>query len=263
MLVAKFIKFVSSEIIKYLTPIQGNYMIRKYRSRYLLSGKSSVLKNINMKLLFILFAPLLVSLSSCNNPFRDNPPQATQDDYEIIKATFELLESNPPPSISGYETEEMEEPEEVEAFNYEVLPDEAFEKIYFTDKLIAPKKMMAFPDEKKYIKYYSDTFKDLEYNQMLLSVVRSKQVDAILELDKIKNIGLHKLVPLPYRNDKNIEMGDSQITYSTISYNRDRNKACFYFEDRCSGLCGRGILVAVKKVRGTWKIVEEHEVWVS
>ena len=50
---------------------------------------------------------------------------------------------------------------------------------------------------------------------------------------------------------------------SHVGLNLNKTEALLYVEHFCSGLCGGGGYVLMRKVDGVWHVVEWHETWVS
>jgi hypothetical protein len=46
-------------------------------------------------------------------------------------------------------------------------------------------------------------------------------------------------------------------------FNFSKTEAILYIEHHCSGLCGGGEYILVRKVIGVWRIVAQHDTWVS
>jgi len=84
-----------------------------------------------------------------------------------------------------------------------------------------------------------------------------------LTLHKFKNIGLRRLIPVDIKQKVKLKIGEKIITYSRIVYNQKKDKACFYFENKCSGLCGHATFVFVEKIDGIWIIKDELNDWIS
>lgn len=50
---------------------------------------------------------------------------------------------------------------------------------------------------------------------------------------------------------------------SQAGLNPGRTEAILYIEHHCPGLCGGGAYILVRKVNGVWRLVDQHNVWVS
>jgi len=70
---------------------------------------------------------------------------------------------------------------------------------------------------------------------------------------------------------RNLESGEFQIRFpnsfgyiaiSRAGLNFNKTEAIFYIDHFC-GLCGGGRYVLMRKMNGSWKLVEEHYTWVS
>ena len=50
---------------------------------------------------------------------------------------------------------------------------------------------------------------------------------------------------------------------SHVGLNLNKTEALLYVDHFCSGLCGGGTYILMRKVDGTWHVVEQHATWVS
>ncbi len=46
-------------------------------------------------------------------------------------------------------------------------------------------------------------------------------------------------------------------------FSKDKNKAYLELNHYCGGLCGSGVSIMLRKIKGKWKIVDKQETWVS
>ena len=52
------------------------------------------------------------------------------------------------------------------------------------------------------------------------------------------------------------------VAVSQAGFNFNKTESIFYIDHFC-GLCGGGRYVLMRKIEGTWKVVDEHYTWVS
>jgi hypothetical protein len=52
------------------------------------------------------------------------------------------------------------------------------------------------------------------------------------------------------------------VTLSGVGFNPSRTQAVFYINHFC-GLCGGGRYVLMERVNGSWRVKEEHYIWIS
>jgi len=181
---------------------------------------------------------------------------ASNEDYKIINSTFLHLLT---PLPSGQENERE--------FGYDnfnqgldKIPDEWTIEIYFTKYLVSVDNLNF--DLKFSEKILSD-IQDDSFKTLYKELFSENKLSSSLETSSIKNIGTYKIIPVELKEVVDREIGETVITYSRITYNKDKNMACFYFEDGCSGMCGRGMIVFVEKVEDVWTIKDELLVWLS
>jgi hypothetical protein len=55
---------------------------------------------------------------------------------------------------------------------------------------------------------------------------------------------------------------EGYIAVSQGGFNVNKTETIFYIDHFC-GLCGGGAYVLMRKVNGTWRVVEEHSTWIS
>lgn len=56
------------------------------------------------------------------------------------------------------------------------------------------------------------------------------------------------------------------LGYFVISHmglNLNKTEALLYVDHFCSGLCGGGSYVLMRKVNGVWRVIDQHSTWVS
>jgi len=62
-----------------------------------------------------------------------------------------------------------------------------------------------------------------------------------------------------FPGNKNLE----EISISQLGFNFSKTEAILYFDRSCAGLCGGGGYMLMRKVDGVWRIVDEHNTWIS
>lgn len=193
---------------------------------------------------------LALSLWACG------PDSLSDDDYKIINATFPHLVL---PALPGIERE----------FGYDnyifpadLLAETELRDVYFIQYLVNPADSI-FHGDLSLNESYLTQLKDAEFK--LLGKAFSKQTNPStrLDIDLIKNIGINKLIPIEINQLIRRDIGTSAVTYSSIVYNEAKDKACFYFQDNCSGLCAYAKWVFVEKIDGIWTIKQQLSHWVS
>jgi len=181
----------------------------------------------------------------------------TINDYKVLNSTLVHL-VNPP--LKGFKVE----------FGYNNYdwtnrgyPESEFNDLKFTEYLVNPTDTIGlraspFLDQLKINKIENKDFKILA-EKLLNDCPKTLKLD----LNKINNTALNKLVAVDLKIQPKLNIGDKIITYSRIIYNENNDKGCFYFENYCAGLCGSGQLVFVEKENGIWKIKLKIIDWIS
>lgn len=54
-----------------------------------------------------------------------------------------------------------------------------------------------------------------------------------------------------------------QISISQAGFNFSKTEAILYFNRSCAGLCGGGGYILMQKVDGVWRVVDQHNTWMS
>ena len=181
----------------------------------------------------------------------------SDDDYKIINSTFVHLVSQAPLGFEaefGYDNY---------TFKGKGFPEEHFRPVYFTRYLVSFNDSLAFSSKSSVT---ADTFSrlaDEEFEALGQALVSESSQNARLDTALIQNTGLNRLVPMEIGQQVEREIGEKIITYSRIVYNAKKDKACFYFENNCSGLCGSATYVFVQKENGIWVVKEKLVDWVS
>ena len=203
-----------------------------------------------MKIITILLLSLLIS------PYTTEPLPST-DDYNIINATFHHLVM-PQPELP----EELRDSVPPPQFAYDNFPSDRYpasfmEDIYFTQYLsdsILPKERKEHLEAIK-----SNDFQGL-YQQLMTESQPDKKLDTIF----IQNTGRFKLTPIDISQEVDMKSSErAVVSYSSIVYNDDTNKAVFYFDYHSYGMRSFGTFVFVEKVDEIWTITESVLAYVS
>ena len=180
-----------------------------------------------------------------------------EDDYKIINSTFVHLAL---PAPVGAEKE----------FGYDNyanikndIPAEFINDVFFTQQLANPTDSISFKNELVLSENSINKLKDPDFKSLAKQLLSAKFKVVKLDISKIQNTGLFNLIPVDINQTVEREIGESILTYSRIVYNKKMDKACFYFENRCSGFCGFGLFVFVENIDGVWTIKDEIQHWVS
>ena len=78
-------------------------------------------------------------------------------------------------------------------------------------------------------------------------------------LNKLKSITIEKALKKKKKSEKLFTFYEMTITVFSI----DRQKAYVELDRHCSGLCGSGLAIYLKKTNGKWKIIEKWQTWIS
>jgi hypothetical protein len=54
-----------------------------------------------------------------------------------------------------------------------------------------------------------------------------------------------------------------QLSISQAGFNFSKTEAILYFDRSCAGLCGGGGYMLMRKVDGVWRVVDQHNTWMS
>ena len=217
-----------------------------------------------MKKILLFFSAL--TLLSCNsNSSKDRIAESEEvvvkmpsdDDYKIINSTIVHLVNPGPPEFErkfGYD-------------NYskkgKSIPEEYINEIYFTQYLVGVSDSLAFNSKLKISDKSLLKIGDTDFRNLGSKLISSEDLSIKLDTSDIQNTGLYRLILVDINQKVELEIGEKIITYSRIVYNQKKDKACFYFENNCSGLCGYATFVFVEKVEGIWTIKDEIMDWIS
>jgi len=217
-----------------------------------------------MKKILLFFS--VIALLSCNsNSTQDRIADSEkiidelpiEDDYKIINSTFVHLVLPAPPEFEkefGYNNY---------LNNGENVPEEFINEIYFTQYLVGVSDSSGFQSKLKISEERLSKLDDIDFRKLGETLISTANLSIKLDTDQIKNIGLWRLIPSDINQQVEREIGEKIITYSRIIYNKQKDKACFYFENNCSGLCGYATYVFLEKVDGIWTIKDELMDWIS
>jgi len=104
--------------------------------------------------------------------------------------------------------------------------------------------------------------KDTTFIPILKSLFRSDNNIEIIDKSKIKPKENYKLVNTKY-NSRNEFKEVGTLSFSKISYNNSKDKACVYASLICGQLCGHGRIFFLEKIKGHWIILDYNELWIS
>jgi len=62
-----------------------------------------------------------------------------------------------------------------------------------------------------------------------------------------------------FPDNQNLE----EISISQLGFSFSKTEAILYFDRSCAGLCGGGGYILMRKADGVWRIVDEHNTWIS
>lgn len=186
---------------------------------------------------------------------------ASEDDYKIINSTFVHLVLPAPkefPKHFGYDNYIFDFNSKDTTFYKDLIKD-----IYLANHLAPISDTITFHGFYDSNKERVEKLKDKDFLELIKRFKTIPLENLQLDLNKIRNTSFFK--PIPFKNTTKIEATSEIdiITYSRILYNKDKTKACFYFEKFCYGLCGYGAFVFVEKVAGIWTIKEQITDWIS
>lgn len=104
--------------------------------------------------------------------------------------------------------------------------------------------------------------KDTTFNAIFKSLLVTKNSIATIDKSKIKPQDNYLLVDKKY-NYKSEFKEVGTLSFSTISYNNQKDKACVYASLHCGELCGHGRIFFLEKTKEKWTIIDYIEVWTS
>lgn len=180
---------------------------------------------------------------------------ASDDDYKIINSTFVHLVIPAPkefPKKFAYDNYIFDFNSKDTVFYKGLIED-----IYLANYIAPISDTISFPRVYGPNKERIEKLKDKDFIKLITTFKITNLDNLQLDLNKIRNTSFFK--PIPFTNTTKIEE-ESEIdiiTYSRILYNKDKTKACFYFEKRCYGLCSFSLFAFVEKVDGIWTIKEQ------
>lgn len=78
-------------------------------------------------------------------------------------------------------------------------------------------------------------------------------------LSKLNSITIEKALIKRKKSEKLFTFYKMTIPIFSI----DRQKAYVELDHHCSGLCGSGLAIYLKKINGKWQIIEKRQTWIS
>ena len=214
-----------------------------------------------MKLFIFFFSIVLISCNPSIEKKESNIPKTNQstlkyaekEDYKVINSCFIHLAISGPPGTKrdfGYENRIND--------NY---PDSLLEDQYVIQFLKGMNDSIGFNLNINDVDYFFKRLKDSSFIELGRRILLDTSTSLKLDLSKINNTGIFRLKAT--HKELKLEISEGIFIFSRISYNVNKDKACFYFENICSGLCGSGRFVFVQKINGIWEIKEELLNWIS
>ena len=64
-------------------------------------------------------------------------------------------------------------------------------------------------------------------------------------------------------SDKDSKSQIGIVKFSKIFYYKNKNEAIVYCQFSCGGLCGKGLILKIRKQGYHWKVIENYTTWVS
>lgn len=195
--------------------------------------------------IFVLVS-ITASLWGCKTSAVDT---IVDEDYLVLNSTLVHLFTIAPEGHErqfGYHNHELSDGE---------IPEELIRKAYVVPFLFSVSDTLGFSQPAR---IDIEKIQDATFRSLAKQLFEASPVTQPLELSKITNTGLNRIVAGERHAPR-----ESRSIYSCSRIVYQQGKACFYFEDQCRGMCGRGVLVLVEKVDGIWEIKEEVYGWVS
>ena len=96
----------------------------------------------------------------------------------------------------------------------------------------------------------------------MIKLIKSDFRRKHLKFEELTNVGDYQLQPMdfePTEEDRVV----AALKFSRVVFNKDKTKACYYYEEYCGRLCGYGYFVFVERSGGTWKLKAKHQLWIS
>ena len=181
----------------------------------------------------------------------------SEDDYKIINSTFVHLVN---PGSSEFDRKFGYDNYSKKGKN---IPEEYINQIYITQYLVGISDSLAYNSNLTISEKSLSKLDDSEFRNLGTKLISCKALSIKLDTAIIQNIGFNRIIPIDINQKVQRKIGEKIITYSRIVYNQKKDKACFYFENNCSGLCGYATFVFVEKVDRIWVIMDELMDWIS
>jgi hypothetical protein len=104
--------------------------------------------------------------------------------------------------------------------------------------------------------------KDTAFISILKSLFRKNNKIEVIDKSKIRPSEKYKLVDKLYKTRNEFkEVGI--VSFSKISFNNSKDKACVYVSLVCGQLCGDGKVYFLEKKEGKWNILDYEGLWIS
>lgn len=182
----------------------------------------------------------------------------TDEDYSILNSTFiHLFIPSPEGEIRefGYDNFVIEIDSSLEEFVYDV---------YLSNHLASLNDTVCYSNSHIIIsKDYLRNLKDPVYYELGLKLIADSSEVKFMDTDQIINVGFSRIIPWNYPQNTKEEVLRPLVKFSHIVYNKSKDRACFYYENKCGGLCGNGLYIFMKREDDIWVIDDELLVWIS
>jgi hypothetical protein len=103
---------------------------------------------------------------------------------------------------------------------------------------------------------------DTSYIPLILSLRDFKYPKNAIKISDLSTAYNYKLESVR-KYDKSVRFNIAQVSFSHLSLNSEKTKACIYVEMICGGTCGQGKLYFFERKNRKWLLVGERSLWVS
>jgi len=173
----------------------------------------------------------------------------SNEDYLVLNTVFaNMVNSAPPDAKEIYSPNNLINVDTVKFKEY-------MSNVYLTNQLL-PLNDSLFKTQlgNDYSKSVRKDYRRI-FNRLLAKKSRQE-----FKLNQITNVGLFRVKKPNY---KSLNIGEHHLVFSRIIYNHSKNKACFYYENYCDGMCSFGKLIFLEKRNGIWTVIEKDLIWVA